>query len=332
VTALIENLAKLGWLEKKTLPPSKDSRETRTIWSFLAHEVHSNYLTFVPSAYWSADWDEKSRLHIQEEVISRLNQAKDLDLMLAFGTWAGLDLANNRHSIPTMVLSASDAVQAGIIPSALDSGLDHIHAKVDPTRVERQIRLFHSIAGFKKLGVAFKDTPDGRTYAGIADIKRIAGELGFELMECPFPRQPANSQEEKNRLLQCHQKLAPRIDAFYLTEQYGINFNNLPVLLAPFFNYKIPSFSQGRTGEARYGVLMALARQDFQREGEFYAQTLACILNGVKPRNLPQIMEEPLEIAINLASARKIGFRFPLDILAGAREIYEVIESPPHPD
>lgn len=324
--AFIHHLAELGWIEKTPFPQTQDEEETRTIWTWLAGDVQSDYLEFVADAYWSAEWDENVRKKNKENLITRLNEKKDIDLMLALGTWAGLDMANNLHSVPTMVISASDAIRAGIVKSAEDSGYDHLHARVDPTRYERQLRLFHEVVGFKKLGIAFEDTPTGRTYAAIEDIKRVARESGFEILECHAPDEIPDIPEKEKRLVECYQKLAPHVDAFYMTAHTALTLKTLPEVLAPLFKYKVPTFAQSRTGEVKYGVLMSMARKNFLHVGRFYAETFARILNGAKPRDLPQVFESPPEIAVNLETARRIGFHFPLDILAGAQEVYEHIE------
>ncbi|NJL60479.1 MAG: hypothetical protein HC887_13395 [Desulfobacteraceae bacterium] len=53
-------------------------------------------------------------------------------MMLALGTWAGQDLANNEHSVPTLVLSVSDAIASKIARSVSNSGYDHVHAVLIP--------------------------------------------------------------------------------------------------------------------------------------------------------------------------------------------------------
>jgi ABC-type uncharacterized transport system substrate-binding protein len=97
-------------------------------------------------------------------------------------------------------------------------------------------------------------------------------------------------------------------------------------VLAPLFKYKVPTFAQRGAKEVKNGVLMSMAQENFQHLGRFHAEIFARILNGAKPRDLPQVFESPPEIAVNLETARRIGFHFPLDILAGAKEIYEHIE------
>jgi ABC-type uncharacterized transport system substrate-binding protein len=212
------------------------------------------------------------------------------------------------------------------VKSNEDSGYDHFHAKLDPGRYERQLRLFHEIVEFKKLGVAYQDNLPGRTYAALDDIHSLAKELDFDVLECPYLRQDAYSKEETQLLLACHQSLAPEIDAFYLTLQSGVNKDTLAELLEPFFEFHVPTFAQGRTYEVKSGVLMSMAQPNFYAQAQFHAEIFARILHGESPRSLPMIFEEPQEIAVNLETARRIGFRFPLDILAGAREIYEKIE------
>ena len=99
--------------------------------------------------------------------------------MLAMGTWAGQDMANHRHATRTMVISTSDPVGSGIISAPEDSGLDHVHARVDPYRWDRQIRIFHDTIKFKKLGVAYENSVAGKSYASIDILDKVAKERGF---------------------------------------------------------------------------------------------------------------------------------------------------------
>ena len=326
---MLDGLAEMGWLEKGSYPQTLGERDTRTLWSWLGSNVRSDYLDFVADAYWSAGWDEEVRKKNKDAIISRLNNEKDIDLMLAFGTKAGLDMANDMHYVPTMVLSVSDPIQAGIVKSADDSGFDHIHARVDPGRYERQIRLFHQIIKFKKLGVVYENSPSGGSYAAIADLRKVAADKGFELLECHSLSPDYSVARREDSVVSCCEELAPQVDAFYITVQVGVSKNSLPRMLAPFFKYKVATFSQGSTNEVKHGVLMSLAQENFKPLGKFHARTFARILNGAKPRDLPMVFEDIQEIAINLETAKRIGFRVPLDVLAGAKEIYESIEKAP---
>ena len=325
--AMIKSLMKSGWIQPETIPKCKDASETRTLWDFLSTKIQSDYLEFPSDAYWTSKWDDSERERLKHDIIKRLKNNKDIDLMLAFGTWAGQDLANNQHSTPTMVLSASNAVRSGIIKSIEDSGFDHVQAWIDPEKSERQLRLFHEIIGFKRLGLAYEDDSDGRSYAAVEDVLKLSRELGFRVIECHLPLNVAGTANEEAELSDCYEQLATKIDSMYITDYAGLTKKNITKLLSPLFKHKVPMFAQTRYDLVKYGILMGAVRADFMADAEFYAKTFAKILNGAKPGNLAQKFESPLEIVINLESAKKIGFRFPLDILAGAFEIHATIEN-----
>ncbi len=180
--ATVEGLSKLGWTEKIAIPRPKDINDTGELWPWLAANVKSRHLEFAADAYYSNNWDKESRKKTKSLLLKRLNEERDIDLILAMGTWAGQDLANNSHSVPTIVGSTTDAVAAQIVKSVEDSGYDHVHAQLDPACYERQIRAFHDLLGFKKLGVPFEDSVTGRSYAAIEDIEKVAGERQFQII------------------------------------------------------------------------------------------------------------------------------------------------------
>ena len=318
--AIADGLAELGWMEKPGFPESEDRTNARPLWIALA-KTRSRYLEFVPDAFYSADWDDTLRTSNQTTVIRRL-QDKQLDFMIAMGTWAGQDLANNLHTVPVMVVSSSDPVKSGIVQSATRSGLAHVHARCDPDRYIRQVRLFHDIVGFKRLGVVFENTVAGRSYAALSDIEKVAAERGFALVKCEAPWSGVKPSACTQRLIECHKELAPRIDALFLTVHKGVDVNRMDEILAPLIAYKIPTWSQRGPEEVRYGALLSIARGGFQAIGRYHARIMAEILNGAPAGSLPQIFEDPKRIAINLKTAQAIGFRVPQGLLRVADEIY----------
>ena len=85
-----------------------------------------------------------------------------------------MEPAQSLREGPTLGLSSSVPLSAGIIKSVEDSGFAHLHATVDPFQFERQIRVFHEIVGFEKIGVAYEDTVSGRSYAAIETIEKLS--------------------------------------------------------------------------------------------------------------------------------------------------------------
>jgi ABC-type uncharacterized transport system substrate-binding protein len=326
--AFVMGLADLRWLESPNIPPRKNEADAKSVWQWLANNVKSDYLEFVPDAFYSSNWDVKFRKTQREKVIKRLKTKQDIDFMIAMGTWAGQDLANNEHKVPVVVLSSSAPIRSKIVKSVEDSGFDHVHARVDPTRYERQVQLFHDIIGFKKLGVAYEDTFEGRTYAAISDIEKVAKERNFEVVRCFSKNQVPEIQMANDSVVKCHEELAQKVEAVYLTNQTGLNINNMKRLLEPLMKSKIPTFSQIGSRDVRYGVLLSIAQANFKYVGRFHAEIAARIFNGAKPRDLKQLFEDPPKISINLYTAQIIGYDPPVDILGAADEIYQDIEEP----
>jgi len=323
--SLIQGLAELGWLGETQFPDLEDKTDTKKLWLWISKNVESPYLEFVTDAYWSSNWDKGNlRLETKKEVIQRLNQKQDLDIMIAMGTWAGKDLANYQHSVPIVVVAARNPVLSGIIKSREESGFDHIHARVDPNRYERQVRKFHDIFNFKRLGIVYdKYTPSGRNYAGIEQIEKVAVERQFKIVSCNAPSVQVPIGYAERAAIECYKELAPKVDAVYLTEHRGLTKRSVQKILPPLILYKVPSFSQSISMAARQGVLMGNANTVYQPVGRFYAKIIANIFNGASPGDLPLVFNDPLRLAINMNTAKKIGYEPNQMITKSIDEVYE---------
>jgi ABC-type uncharacterized transport system substrate-binding protein len=327
LSAVIQGLMELGWIDRVDVPRHQD-KDTRAMWSWLSRNVSSDYLEFVNDAYYSAHWDLDIRRRLRKELIDRVGKRRDLDLIFALGTWAGKDLASDEHSIPVIVMSTSDPVGSGIIRSVDDSGRDHVHARVDPFRYERQVRVFHDIIHFGRLGVAYENTPDGRNYAAMEMVEKVARERGFEVLRCHTKSDIADQNLAGESVLDCFKRLAEKADAIYVTLQGGVNAETIPRLVRIANRHRVPTFSQAGSEEVEYGFLLSISRPSFKAVGLFLAATVAKVLNGAKPRELNQLFEESPNIAINLKTAEVIGLYLYADVLAAADEIYREISIP----
>lgn len=319
--AIAKGLAKLGWMNDIRFGKPDDPADSLIVWLALS-KAKSDYLRFVKKAYNSADWDDEKRIRERETVLDRL-AGNHLDFIIAMGTWAGQDLANNQHSIPTMVVSTSDPVKSGIVKSAARSGFDHVHATCDPRRYLQQLRLFHDIINFKRLGIVYEDTDVGKTNAALSDIERVANQRGFTLVPCHARWRGVSQRVRTRDVIECHQQLAPQIDALYMTAHVGIDANYMNELLAPLIAHKIPTWSQRGPQEVRHGVLLSISRKGFEAVGLYHAFIMARIFNGAKPGDLNQIFVDPKHIAINLKTAKAIGFNPPKGLIKVADSIYK---------
>jgi ABC-type uncharacterized transport system substrate-binding protein len=319
--AIAEGLVQLGWMEKTTIADTDDPTDSKSVWEALSN-VKSAYLQFERQAYYCAYWDKTLRASNKKAALTSLQNGQ-LDLIIAMGTWAGQDLANDQHSVPVIVVSSSDPIKSGIIKSASYSGFDHVHARCDPNRYRRQVRLFHSIVGFKYLGIAYEDTQVGRSYAAIEDVESMAARHGFKIVKCDAKWTGVTQQEYARNLVECHKKLAPQVEAVYITVHAGMDSKHMKKIMAPLIAHNLPTFSQRGSQHVKNGALMSIARAKFGPIGMFHASIIAKIFNGAHPGELNQIFEDPRNIAINLNTAKAIGFKPPKGLMMVADEIYE---------
>ncbi|MCG8551200.1 MAG: ABC transporter substrate-binding protein [Desulfobacterales bacterium] len=324
---IIKGLMDMGWMEKAKIP-DQSGEQTAQLWQWLANSTKSRYIEFVKDAHYTGNWDTPLIEKMVPQIISRLNNKKDIDLIIAAGTKAGLKLATNKHNVPTLVISTTDPLAAGIIESVEDSGFDHVHARVDPYRHERQIQLFHDIIGFNKLGIAYQNTEQGRSCAALDSVKKVADERGFKIVPCFTTDESANVKKDEASVKKCFAALGKSAGAIYVTTQNGVNADSIPELVDIANKYRIPTFTQSHSEQVKYGFLMSISRANFQYVGRFYARTMAKIFNGAKPRDIGQLFEDPPKIAINLKTAELIGYDPPVDVLSAADEIFEDIEVP----
>ncbi|MGE8658769.1 MAG: ABC transporter substrate-binding protein [Achromobacter sp.] len=317
----VDGLQKLGWI---TVPAIPDGLNGKQMWAYLADNARSDTLEFVRDAWWQpGNFDAAQRPAVREAIKQRLEGKQDIDLIIAMGTWAGQDMAAMGAPVPTIVASTSDAVGARITRSAQDSGLDNLHARVQPERYQRQVRLFHDIVPFKRLGLVYEDSPEGRTYSAVDAVEQVAREQGFKVLTCHAPSNGIPQEAATRNALECYAKLAPQIDAAYVTVHRGVTPASIDTVAEILRQARVPSFSMLGSEEVKHGLLLSLAQADYSYVGLFYAETMARIFNGAKARELSQVWIDPAKIALNLQTARVIGFDPPVDILLAADEVYE---------
>jgi ABC-type uncharacterized transport system substrate-binding protein len=327
--ATVKGLMALGWIEAGQMPEPQ-TESTQKIWSWLCDDINSEYIDFVSDGFYSADWDDALRERLKKQLFSRVENKKDIDLILAVGTWAAQDVAREGIKVPGIGISISDPIASGIIKSVEDSGNDYFTARVDPARDEQQIRIFHDIVGFKKLGVPYENSVEGRSYAAVNVIERLARELNFEIVS-EFTRETNVTSKEiaVESVKTALKKLIKTADAIYIpVAPNGISSESIADLVEITNQGRIPTFSQSGSEEVRQGFFMSISQSEFRYVGEFNANTIARIFNGAKPGTLNQLFEAPPKIAINLKTAEIIGFDLPVDVLVAADEIYQEIETP----
>lgn len=319
-------LQRAGLIQNSNVPLPEDSEETASMWAWLADNAGGDRIRFVKNAHYSADWDSTKRETVKNKLIKRV-QNGEIDLVLAFGTWAGQDFAAADIDVPVVVASVTNAVESGIILSAEDSGKDNLVASIEPDRHKNQVILFHTIFNFKKLGIAYEDTPAGRSSVSLSEIENAVKELGIELVRCTDTFDIVDTALAGERLKICHQKLVEQgADAVYLSYNIGLQPDTTADILEPLIKAYIPTFSQAGQVDVRHGALLSISQLNLEEEGIFTAGQIAEIVAGAAPRSLNQKYGGIVSLALNLRMATLIGWNPPLELLIAVDEFYQDIE------
>lgn len=280
-------------------------------------------------ARFSPGW-EPAQMRRLPEVAKQLLQRKDLDLVVGMGTAAVKALlAVNDGRLPILGMGMADPVAAGVVKSAQDSGVDNFTCRVEVDRWSSMFRVFYDVVRFHKMGIMFQNSQEGRVYAALGDAQAIASELGFSLVLYDG-LSSAESAEECRKGLDDLRKQG--MDAFFIgpLNCFDIGGEGMAPLLQKLNQWKIPTFARDGSEYVKAGALMGFSTWNFGPSGIALAGQAHAILGGTQPRTLPMLDQSEPSIALNLATAKAIGFDFPFDVLVTADELHETI-SQPHP-
>lgn len=305
------------------IPFTEGQKVTKTMWDYLSANDVSDVLEFIPDFHYNLEYmDDAQRASVMAKLA-----VEDIDLVIVLGTVAGSMVAKAEHDVSAMVFSVTDAVSAGIAANYDNSGKDNIWAHTDPERFERQLRVFHDLFKYKKLGYVMENSDSAKAYTPVKEIQKLSAELGFDsvVKYVDMPKNADDYDRYKNDLSKAYRDISDEVDAFYITVA-AINADWLQELLTPFYEKKIPVFSQMGGNEVAKGALMSINVSSFKEIGQFGAVRISEILNGQKPGSLNQKYVSTPQIDINLEVAEIINYPVSFDLLLVSDKIYLKIE------
>ena len=323
LTGLARVLHDEGFLISEPPRSLTDKGTAKKFWQWMGEQSDKTRVRFLADGFYSSEWDDDRRRELIETVCQRLEKRGDVDVIFAFGTWAGIDMAALPTNVPIIALAITNAVTAGIVPSVADSGKDNLVAVVEPMRYKRQVEYFHEILPFKRLGVVYEDSPTGRSMVGLNEIESAANGLGVELVRCRTVMHEADADVVADRVEECHRSLINQhADAVYLTFNVTMTAEQKRRTLAPLIEKNVPTFSQVGTEDVRHGALASCIDTGIA-EGRFAARLVRGVYDGLLPRAMSQRFQSPLLLAINVRTASYIGWNPPLEVLSSVDRFYE---------
>ena len=318
-----------GLSEKGIVDPTEGwgfeegSDDASVLWNWL--ESHSaNNVEFVPNEFYQLIFMSDKE---KAEFVRHMNEDGDIDLILVMGTAAAKFIKENNIKTDVMIMSVTNAYDAKIVNGTEFSGIDNVWAHISPNRYYNQLNVFYDLFGFKKLGIVYEDSENGRSEVAYKDIKRFAEKKGIELVEEPIAadRKTDGVEQYEQKVIEGYHRLAGKVDAVYMTNCGYHTPEKIPEYLQPLYESGTPVFSQTGKTDVKNGATLTVVRYNFQEIGSFCAEQFIQIMNGKRPGELAQSYDESQAICFNIAAAERAGLKLPFKALLSADIIFTEI-------
>ena len=240
--------------------------------------------------------------------------AANPDAIVAAGMIDALPLHALTRTIPIVVISGVDLVEAGLAdslarPGGNVTGMTRFGGELDGKRLE-QLRELMPMA--TRISV-FPYARSPRTIPRITAIEALASPLGL--------RVAARLVSEVAQFEPAFAASAADPDQGMLVQGSPVANENAERIIALAAQYRLPAVYDTRTYAEGGGLLFygELWRDNFERA----AVLVDKILKGVKPADLPIEQPTRFELVANLKTAAALGLTIPPSILARADEVIE---------
>jgi len=246
--------------------------------------------------------------------IAQKFKSQKVDIAIGIATPTAQALVGAIKDAPVIFCAVTDPVKAGLVTS-VKKGEKNVTGTSDMTPVREQIKLLNSIKPLKNLGHVYCSSEANAV--SLAVIARdVCKEMGIGFIETTV----TNSAE----VMQAVQTIAPRVDGIYLSNDNTV-FSALSAVTSVAMKHGIPVMSADPSSAETNDVLAAWGF-DYYSMGKATGILAARILKGEKPENIPTLfMTDPgdVDILINMDVAKKLGLKFPKDLVAKANTIIE---------
>lgn len=324
--SIYNSLELLGWIKKTNIYSKDKHTYNSALLEDLVNYDYSDYLEFSNDLSFSFQSDENLVNSEKFQNIIKSMKNGEIDLVILLGTTASKILLNMPdYNVPTIMDAVSDPLGSGLVMSEGDSGKDFLTARIDKNQYVRQVRLFYDVVKFESLGIIYEDSEDGRAYAAVDAVEKVAKEKEFQLIvENDAMAEPTEDQFEQayKMYLDSMSRISPKIDAIFLGISGGLEDENLGAVNKKLIEYKMPSFTMEGSYVVKKGAMLGVSGKE---TGMYNAQKLVKILKGVKARSLSQKYEKTPKISINLKMAEMINYDIPVDIIKSSDEIYYTV-------
>jgi ABC-type branched-subunit amino acid transport system substrate-binding protein len=171
-----------------------------------------------------------------------------------------------------------------------------------------QLDLLHEIFRFRRLGLIYEDTPDGKKLSGYDLVQAVARKKGFTVIDCDLPFSRLQTKEAESRLLRCYGKLAPLIDALYVSPYPGINQQFITQLNETLRYFKVPVLAILEEKPKNTGITMALGKPNMNLQALGLVNVFDKLLSGLRVYEFAEKLNNLPVIAVNLKVLNEYGY------------------------
>ncbi len=289
--------------------------DERTSYRGLVNSTRNDCLSFAQDGLYNADWDIEEFEQQSQAVQERIASKGDIDMLLAFGTGAGIAVTSREALIPTLVIGALAPEHSGISRPGHFSDTRNVHVIKELNRYAHELSMFYNLFKFKTLGVMYDQNYTISLGQGRYFLQERAEQLGFDMEICTGDLYAKDLKTARSEFERCISELSEKADAVYITTCPGADHADFYRQIKPLIDRDIPTLSQRGRQEVAYGALMCAHDSNFEIYGEFEANVIAKVADGVSPQLIPQYYFSPQYISLNLKTARLINWRPPFDFL-----------------
>lgn len=301
-----------GLEEQKTFGTAEEA------WQLLTDCRPQGRLFFEESAFYRYDV-------MTEEEKNAFGKDNNLDLLLVFGTAAGVWLTENAEGLSCeyMVFGSADPVAAGIVMSNTERCNDKSFVHVDNGRTGRQIDFAYELFSFQTVGVVYEDSDAAYSYSGIQPLEERAGQYGFHIyrLHVEEPQNMADYGRYYRELKEAYAEMIGKVELLYITTGM-IEDAKLPWLLEEVHKNGIITVAETSESQVAYGAMLHITMSDPEEEGQFAARTLSSYAGGTDITQLNQIFEITPKISINQATVAELKAEIPMSVYLVADNIY----------
>ncbi|MCE5271744.1 TolC family protein [bacterium] len=241
-----------------------------------------------------ADWSAASI----RSGLDRLLADPSVDMVITAGflsSYAACHLDNQGFAKPVIAPFAADAEGLGFPRSGQGSGVRNLHYLTFRRDLQRDLEVFHELAGFKRLTVVM-----GQEIAGA--FPEVCSRLELRLDSLGYAHRFVLAGAMAGSVLD---SLSGQDEAVYLGPTLLMDDAQFGALAQGLARRGIPSFSMLGRGDVERGILASLAPAfDLQRLARRVALDIQSIRLGQAPESLSVDFTKGEDLAINMATAR----------------------------